>query len=173
MASDGVVKRGDALLPENARDAAMAQEAFRLRGQGKPYAEIAEILGLKKGWTEAYKIVARGYGQAVADQDKERLRMQEAGRLMYMRAMLEDRVKSGDDKAMEMDLKYTAEIVSILGLKDGVVSGSGGGVAVQVINSIPPWERGGVDAGAQNGDGPAPDIVEGEAVEEAQVEEAD
>lgn len=166
MASD--LEPTNKLSPQAAREAAVAQEAFKMRARGADYQSIAKALNLEKGWTQAYKLVARAYGDAVASQDKERLRLQEAGRLMYMRALLEDRVKEGDEKAIELDLKYTAQIVDILGLKDGVVSGAGGaGVAVQVINSIPPWERGGVspDAG-RNDDGPAPDVVEGEAVDE-------
>ena len=166
MASD--LEPTNKLNPATAREAAVAQEAFKMRARGADYQSIAKALNLEKGWTQAYKLVARAYGDAVASQDKERLRLQEAGRLMYMRALLEDRVKEGDEKAIELDLKYTAQIVDILGLKDGVVSGSGGaGVAVQVINSIPPWERGGVAAaGNPNDDGPAPDVVEGEAVDE-------
>lgn len=105
--------------------------------------------------------MARGYGEAAANQDKERLRLQEAGRLMYMRALLEERVRAGDEKAVELDLKYTALIVELQGLKDGVVSGGSGTTAVQ-INIAPPWTK--------NDNGPAPDVVEGEAVEDAATE---
>lgn len=165
MASDGKeISLSSPVGVDDAREAAMAQEAFLMRGRGSSYTAIAEAFSLKKGWTEAYKLVARAYGDAVASQDKERLRSQEAGRLMYMRALLEERIREGDEKAMEMDLKYTGLIIDVLGLKDGVVSGSGSGgnVAVQVINTVPPWDK----AGAAKEDGPAPEIVEGEAVEE-------
>lgn len=152
--------------PAQAREMAVAQEAFRMRAEGRDYHQIAKALDLKKGWTEAYKLVARGYGQAAADQDKERMRNQEVGRLMYMRALLEDRIKMGDEKAMEMDLKYTTLIIETAGLKDGVVSGSAGGKdggGVQVINVIPPWEK-----NPPNADGPAADLViDGEAADAA------
>jgi len=155
--ADEIAPRKKDFPSESAREIAISQEAFRMRGEGKGYPEIAKALGLKKGWTEAYKMVARAYGDAAAGQDKERMRLQEAGRLMYMRALLEDRVKAGDEKAIELDLKYTAMIVDIQGLKDGVVSGGEAGTAVQ-INIAPPWIK--------QHDGPAPDVVEGEAVEE-------
>ncbi len=158
---------GDELKPskkglpaENVREVALAREAARMRGEGKEYADIAKALGLKKGWTEAYKLVWRTHGEAVAGVDKDSIRMREVGRLITHRAMLESRVIAGDEKAIELDLKYTAMISDIYGLKDAVVSGgSGGGVAVQ-INVAPPWE------GKENADGPAPDVIEGEAVDE-------
>ncbi len=157
---DEIKPRKKDLPAEDVRETALAREAVRLRGEGKQYADIAKALGLKKGWTEAYKLVWRTHGEAVAGVDKERIRMQEVGRLIHHRAMLEDRVIAGDEKAIELDLKYTAMIAEIGGYKDGVVSGSAGGggnVAVQV-NVAPPWTK--------NDDGPAPDVIEGEAVEE-------
>lgn len=144
---------------EELRQNLESQSAFKLRSEGKTYGEIAKILGMRGGWTEAYKAVARSYGDAVAKQDKERLRLQEAGRMMYIRSQLEHRVLAGEKEAIDADIKYTAQIVEVLGLKDASEVAKAGSTAVQ-INIAPPWERGGV-----NSDGPAP-VIEGEAVEE-------
>lgn len=133
-----------------------ADAAFKLRSEGQTYGEIAKALGMKGGWTEAYKAVAHSYGEAVARQDKERLRLQEAGRMMYIRSQLEPRVLEGEKEAIDADLKYTAQIVEVLGLKDASEVAKAGSTAIQ-INVAPPWLK--------NDDGPAP-IVEGEAVEE-------
>jgi hypothetical protein len=146
---------------EELRENLESQSAFKLRSEGKTYGEIAKILGMRGGWTDAYKAVARSYGDAVAKQDKERMRLQEAGRMMYIRSQLEPRVLAGDKEAIDADIKYTAQIVEVLGLKDASEVAKAGGTAVQ-INIAPPWDRGGVGT---DSDGPAL-TIEGEAVEE-------
>lgn len=153
-----------ALPPDTVREAARNGEAYRLRVQGQTYGEIAKVLKLEGGWLEAYHIVASTYGKLVADIDTAEIRAREAGRLMDIRAGIEPDVRRGDQKMIELDIKLSQQIDSLLGLSAGVApAASGGGGPNVQINIAPPWERGGV---VSTDAAPAPDVIEGEVVEE-------
>jgi hypothetical protein len=95
------------------------------------------------------------------------IRVQEAGRLMDIRAGIESLARQGEQWAVEADLKITREISDLLGLpaaSEAAATSGGSGPNVQ-INIAPPWERGGV-VSTDATPGPAPDVIEGEAVEE-------
>jgi hypothetical protein len=157
------------LPPDLLREQAVKDEAYRLRMAGSTYGEIATVLKLDGGWKAAYRIVAEEYGELVARLKVTDIRVQEAGRLMELRAGIESLVRQGEQWAIDADLKMTKQISELLGLPAASEAaamgggGSGGGPNVQ-INIAPPWERGGVDVSAGT---PAPDVIEGEAVEEA------
>jgi hypothetical protein len=157
------------LPPDLLREQAVKDEAYRLRMAGSTYGEIATVLKLDGGWKAAYRIVAEEYGELVARLKVTDIRVQEAGRLMELRAGIESLVRLGEQWAIDADLKMTKQISELLGLPAASEAGAGGGGGgngpnVQ-INIAPPWERGGVDVSV---DGPAPDVIEGEAVEEAE-----
>ncbi len=157
------------LPPDLLREQAVKDEAYRLRMAGSTYGEIATVLKLDGGWKAAYRIVAEEYGELVARLKVTDIRVQEAGRLMELRAGIESLVRQGEQWAIDADLKMTKQISELLGLPAASEAGAGGGGGgngpnVQ-INIAPPWERGSVDV--SHGD-PAPDVIEGEAVEEAE-----
>lgn len=146
-----------ALPAEQVKEAMRNDEAYRMRMGGATFGEIAKALDIEGGWIEAYQIVASIYGSLVADLDVPAIRAREAGRLMDIRSGIEPDVRRGDAKMIEADLKMTAQIAELLGLSEKAQPSGGGGGAPQVqINISPPWER----------PGPAPDVIEGEAVEE-------
>ena len=152
------------LPPDVLREQAMKDEAYRLRMEGSTYGEIATALKIEGGWKAAYRIVAEEYGELVARLKVTDVRVQEAGRLMELRAGIERLVRQGEQWAIEADLKMTKQISELLGLpaasEAGAAGGGGAGPNVQ-INIAPPWERSGVVS-----TGPAPELIEGEAVEE-------
>ena len=155
------------LPPDLLREQAAKDEAYRLRMAGSTYGEIATVLKLDGGWKAAYRIVAEEDGELVARLKVTDIRVQEAGRLMELRAGIESLVRQGEQWAIDADLKMTKQISELLGLpaaSEAAAMGGGGGSGPNVqINIAPPWERGGVDVSA---DTPAPDVIEGEAVEE-------
>ncbi len=155
------------LPPDLLREQATKDEAYRLRMGGHSYGEIATALKLEGGWKAAYRIVAEEYGELVAKLKVTDIRVQEAGRLMDIRAGIESLARQGEQWAVEADLKITREISDLLGLpaaSEAAATSGGSGPNVQ-INIAPPWERGGV-VSTDATTGPAPDVIEGEAVEE-------
>lgn len=148
-----------ALPPDLLRERAIKDEAYRLRMEGNTYGQIAKALELEGGWKEAYGIVAQEYGELVARLKVTDIRVQEAGRLMELRAGIESLARQGEQWAIEADLKMTREISDLLGLPAASEAGVSGGAGPNVqINIAPPWERGGSQGGV--------DVIEGEVVEE-------
>jgi len=144
---------------EQLHTAAVLDSAYQMRMGGKSFHEIAKALHIEGGWKAVYRLVADEYGELVAKVRVTDVRVQEAGRLMELRAGIETRARAGEEWAVIADLKMSERIHNLLGLDaaSDAKSGAGGGVNVQV-NITPPWEQGGR---------PAPDVViEGEAVEE-------
>lgn len=139
-------KRTD-VEPSEAKKAMIVSEAYRLRCEGTDYVEIAKALKIKGGWIEAHRLVAEHYGELVAGIDKAKMREQEAGRLMALRAAIEPDVRRGEKWAIQADLNMSDQIADLMGLSDTTPAGSGG-TAVQ-INITPPW----------GGDPPPADIV--------------
>lgn len=157
------------LPPDLLREQATKDEAYRLRMEGNTYGEIAKAMKLPGGWKAAYRIVAEEYGELVARLKVTDIRVQEAGRLMELRAGIESLVRQGEQWAIDADLKMTKQISELLGLpaaSEAAATGGGGSGPNVQINISPPWERGGgvvsIDADAP----PPPDVIEGEAVEE-------
>jgi hypothetical protein len=156
--------------PEVLKEQALKDEAYRMRMAGNSFAEIAKALDIDGGWKAAYRIIAAEYGELVARLKVNDIRVQEAGRLMEMRAGIENLARQGEQWAVDADLKMTRQIAELLGLpaaSEAVSAGAGSGPNVQ-INISPPWEQRGGVVDVQNDDGPAPDTIEGEAVEEGE-----
>lgn len=130
-------KRTD-VEPVEAKGAMVVSEAYRMRCEGVDYVDIAKALKIKGGWIEAHRLVASHYGELVAGIDKAKIREQEAGRLMALRAAIEPDVRRGEKWAIQADLRMTEQITELMGLADTVPAG-GAGTAVQ-INITPPWD---------------------------------
>jgi hypothetical protein len=145
-------KRRDLPADETKR-AMVVSEAYRMRCEGEDYVAIAKALKIKGGWIEAHRIVAEHYGELVAGIDKSKMREQEAGRLMALRAAIEPDVRRGEKWAIQADLSMSTQIQELMGLGDH--GGVSGGPNVQVINVVPPW----ADAPPSL---PEPDVVIGE-----------
>lgn len=131
-------KRTD-IEPADAQRARLVASAYEMRCKGEDYVTIAKALKIKGGWVEAHRIVSEHYGELVAGIDKAKLREQEAGRLMAMRAGIEPDVRRGEKWAIQADLSISDQIADLMGLNDALPAGSGGQTAVQ-INISPPWE---------------------------------
>lgn len=131
-------KRSD-LEAVEAKRALTVSEAYRMRCEGEDYVTIAKALKIKGGWVEAYRLVSEHYGELVAGIDKAKIREQEAGRLMALRAAIEPDVRRGEKWAIQADLHMSDQIADLMGLKD--TAPSGGQANVQ-INITPPWENG-------------------------------
>jgi hypothetical protein len=129
-------KRTDVAASE-AKQAMIVSEAYRLRCEGTDYVEIAKALKIKGGWVAAHRLVAEHYGELVAGIDKTKMREQEAGRLMAIRAAIEPDVRRGEKWAIQADLNMSDQIADLMGLSDTAPAGSAG-TAVQ-INITPPW----------------------------------
>jgi hypothetical protein len=130
-------KRTD-VKPSEAQHAMIVASAYEMRCKGEDYVTIAKALKIKGGWIEAHRLVAEHYGELVAGIDKAKLREQEAGRLMALRAAIEPDVRRGDKWAIQADLKMSEQIADLMGINDSMPAGSGGQTAVQ-INIAPPW----------------------------------
>lgn len=126
------------ILPSEATHAMTVASAYQMRCEGHDYITIAKALKIKGGWVEAHRLVAAHYGEVVAGIDKARLREQEAGRLMVLRAAIEPDVRRGEKWAISADLAMTDQIGKFMGLEDS--GPSGGGNANVQINITPPWE---------------------------------
>jgi hypothetical protein len=116
----------------------VVSEAYRMRCEGEDYVAIAKALKIKGGWVEAHRLVSEHYGELVAGIDKSRMREQEAGRLMALRAAIEPDVRRGEKWAIQADLNMSTQIQQLMGLAEQAGSG-GGGPTVQVVNVVPPW----------------------------------
>lgn len=112
--------------------------AYEMRCRGEDYVTIAKALKIRGGWVEAHRIVSEHYGELVAGIDKARLREQEAGRLMAMRAAIEPDVRRGEKWAIQADLNISGQIAELMGLNESGPAGAAGQTAVQ-INISPPW----------------------------------
>lgn len=132
-------KRTD-LEAVEAKKAMTVSEAYRMRCEGEDYVTIAKALKIKGGWVEAHRLVAEHYGELVAGIDKAKMREQEAGRLMALRAGIEPDVRKGEKWAIQADLTMSDQIADLMGLKD--TGPAGGGQANVQINITPPWESG-------------------------------
>lgn len=143
-------KRTD-IAPEEAKEAMVIASAYQMRCDGEDYVTIAKALKIKGGWVEAHRLVAAHYGEVVAGIDKARMREQEAGRLMVLRAAIEPDVRRGEKWAISADLAMTDTIGKFMGLEDS--GPAGGGQANVQINITPPWDAG-------------PPVIDGEAIEE-------
>jgi hypothetical protein len=130
-------KRTD-IEPTEAQRAMIVASAYEMRCKGEDYVTIAKALKIKGGWIEAHRVVAEHYGELVAGIDKAKLREQEAGRLMALRAAIEPDVRRGEKWAIQADLNMSDQIADLMGLSDSGPAGSGGATAVQ-INISPPW----------------------------------
>lgn len=130
-------KRTD-IEPTEAQRAMVVASAYEMRCKGEDYVTIAKALKIKGGWIEAHRLVSEHYGELVAGIDKAKLREQEAGRLMALRAAIEPDVRRGDKWAIQADLKMSEQIAELMGINDSMPAGSGGQTAVQ-INIAPPW----------------------------------
>lgn len=133
-------KRRD-LPADEAKHAMTVSEAYRMRCEGEDYVAIAKALKIKGGWVAAHRLVAEHYGELVAGIDKARMREQEAGRLMALRAAIEPDVRRGEKWAIQADLNMSTQIQELMGLAEHAGSGSGG-PSVQVVNVVPPWASG-------------------------------
>jgi hypothetical protein len=126
------------LPADEAKRAMVVSEAYRMRCEGEDYVAIAKALKIKGGWVEAHRLVSEHYGELVAGIDKSRMREQEAGRLMALRAAIEPDVRRGEKWAIQADLNMSTQIQQLMGLAEQAGSG-GGGPTVQVVNVVPPW----------------------------------
>lgn len=123
-----------------AKRAMTVSEAYRMRCEGEDYVTIAKALKIKGGWVEAHRLVSEHYGELVAGIDKAKIREQEAGRLMAIRAGIEPDVRKGEKWAIQADLHMSDQIADLMGLKD--TGPAGGGQANVQINITPPWDAG-------------------------------
>jgi hypothetical protein len=128
------------LAPDEAKGAMLIASAYEMRCKGEDYVTIAKALKIKGGWVEAYRLISEHYGELVAGIDKARLREQEAGRLMELRAAIEPDVRRGEKWAISAYMAMTDQIGKFMGLED--TGPSGGGQANVQINITPPWDAG-------------------------------
>jgi len=126
------------LAPTEAKGAMLVASAYEMRCKGEDYVTIAKALRITGGWVAAYRLISEHYGELVAGIDKARLREQEAGRLMELRAAIEPDVRRGEKWAVDSYIAMTTQIGKFMGLEDS--GGSGSGTANVQINITPPWD---------------------------------